>query len=221
MKKADEYWHREADKFAGHYVPAKQSWLARFVSRFLDRRTEILSSLAQFKKDAHILDLGCGSGVHVRRFAPHCRRIVGIDYSARMIEIAEKELAGLKPRNWEFIQGDAAEIPFPNESFDGVISMGLLDYVKSVSEVLAECARVLKPGAPLIFTVPKSPSLFALLRTAPGNFIRKKLFALPPIDNVLDARELRGAVKTSGLRLEGLQSVWTTMWIGKAVKPAN
>ena len=68
-----EYWQRDPESFAGYYD--RQPLIRRVVSRFLDSRTRILMSLLDCPADAVLLDLGCGSGVHVERLVGCCREV--------------------------------------------------------------------------------------------------------------------------------------------------
>lgn len=213
-----DYWKEQASDFANYYAKKKRFSLKNFVSRFLDSRTTLLISLMDFKEDATILDLGCGSGVHIKLFAERCRQITGVDFSEQMLLQAEKELEGIDKRKWTLKQADAQELPFPDKSFDVVISMGLLDYVPSPEQVLSECHRVLKDSGTIIFTIPKGPSLFFFLRTPIGNIIRKKIFDLPPIDNIFTRKEIETLVRSKGFQLSYVKPIWTTMWMIKAIK---
>lgn len=212
------YWRREAASFADFYGRIGSHSPKRLVSRFLESRTARLVALADIGPTDSVLDLGCGSGVHMMIFAPACERIVGLDVSSDMISKAEEELAGLRAANWELQVGDAHHLPFSDETFSWVISMGLLDYVSSPERVLAECRRVLRESGRIVFTMPKSPSLFFFLRTAAGNVIRDKLFGLPPIANTASRSRLVELLHAAGLVMESAQSVWGAMWIVRARK---
>lgn len=213
-----DYWKEQASDFANYYAKKKRFSLKNFVSRFLDSRTTLLISLMDSKEDATILDLGCGSGIHIKLFAERCRQITGVDFSEQMLLQAEKELEGIDKRKWTLKRADAQELPFPDKSFDVVMSMGLLDYVPSPEQVLSECHRVLKDSGTIIFTIPKGRSLFFFLRTPIGNIIRKKIFDLPPIDNIFTRKEIETLVRSKGFELSYIKPLWTTMWIIKADK---
>ena len=141
MKDTDsqDYWQRDSAKFSSHYGPqANRFSLKQLVGSFLNARTRYLLAMAAVGPDDSVLDVGCGSGVHVKLFSPRCRSIVGIDYSSQMIAAAEDHCRDLPTRNWDFRVGDANALPFPDASFDCILSMGLLDYVASPQRVLEE-----------------------------------------------------------------------------------
>lgn len=97
-----------------------------------------------------VLEVGCGRGGGAafvyERFA--ARRVTGIDLAASAIARARTDhsLPGLT-----FRTGDAEALPFPDESFDAVLSVESSHCYPSVPRFLAEVARVLRPGGHLLF----------------------------------------------------------------------
>jgi len=97
-----------------------------------------------------ILDLGCGSGRLIEIL--HDKRInyICLDSSQRLIEIAKKNYPG-----FNFLVGEALNLPFPENSFDKVFSIRVLPHIPSKEfqiEFLKEVKRVLKPQGVLILT---------------------------------------------------------------------
>jgi len=168
-----EYWQKSGSHFAQLYFGLPRFSFKKFITYFLDTRTRILNQLVNCRPQDTILDLGCGSGVHLKLFVLQCKKIVGVDVSKVMLSLAEQELKSLSKKNWQLKLADAQKLPFKDKSFDGIISMGLLDYVPSPEKVLQECHRVLKPSGWLIVSLPKKPSLFAFLRTPMGNYLKR------------------------------------------------
>jgi SAM-dependent methyltransferase len=76
---------------------------------------------------------------------------------------------------WSYHVGDVESLPFPDDSFDGAICMGVIDYLPSDDKLLSEVARVLKPGGHFVlcftnkfgYTVSLSTPLY-LLKKIPG-----------------------------------------------------
>jgi len=90
------------------------------------------------------LDVACGSGKltsELARLAGPTGRVVGLDFSAQMLEVAHRDHPGMT-----FIEGDALSLPFDTASFDAsTIAFGLrnlADPVRGLSEML----RVVRPG---------------------------------------------------------------------------
>jgi demethylmenaquinone methyltransferase / 2-methoxy-6-polyprenyl-1,4-benzoquinol methylase len=90
------------------------------------------------------LDVACGSGkltAELARIAGGAGRVVGLDFSAQMLEIARRDHSGI-----EFLEGDALNLPFDDASFDAsTIAFGLRNLADPVRG-LREMQRVVKPG---------------------------------------------------------------------------
>ncbi|OGJ60350.1 hypothetical protein A3J34_01165 [Candidatus Peribacteria bacterium RIFCSPLOWO2_02_FULL_51_10] len=209
----DSHWKQQPESFAKFYRRPFLFSPAGLVSRFLDARTAALEAFIDCHKDKRLLDVGCGSGVHMIRFLNRLAHVAGVDYSETMIELARRELMKNSRHNWELKCADAARLPFSDKSFDIVIGMGLLDYVPNVTDVLAEFRRVLKPGGQIIVTIPKSPSVFSPLRSHLGNLVKRRLFNLPPVGNVQTRKSLQALCDNSGFIIQDIRSIWTAMWM--------
>jgi SAM-dependent methyltransferase len=95
-----------------------------------------------------VLDVGSGDGAAAAAIAPYCRSLTCIDTNARLIDAARARLAGQGHVRAQV--ADAHELPFSRESFDEVLVFHTLTYAERPARVLAECARVLRPGGRLV-----------------------------------------------------------------------
>lgn len=103
-----------------------------------------------------ILDVGCGDG-HFAQLTFEHPLDVGVDpWGPPIKEAVKRGVYGLT------IQGDAAQTPFPKASFGSAMSNSVLEHIPHVEAVIAETARVLKPGAPFVFCVPNHQFLETL-----------------------------------------------------------
>lgn len=98
-----------------------------------------------------ILEIGCGQGVGAKiihkLFNP--REYVGIDLDPRMIARARKREHGL--RNALFLQGDAANLPLSDGTFDLAIDFGIIHHIPNWRDALAELHRTLKTSGEVFF----------------------------------------------------------------------
>jgi len=101
-----------------------------------------------FDLPAPVYDVGCGDG-HFASLTFEQKIDVGLDPWHGPIHQAKKFGAyrGL-------VEADGAKSPFPNEHFASAISNSVLEHIPHIAAVLADTARVLKPGAPFYFCVP-------------------------------------------------------------------
>jgi ubiquinone/menaquinone biosynthesis C-methylase UbiE len=105
------------------------------------------------KADAHVLDVGCGSGWASRLFAEKARagRVVGIDISDEMIRVASEQSTGFA--NVSFQVASAESLPFENSEFTDAFSMESLYYYVDIARALTEIHRVLKSGGLFVTVV--------------------------------------------------------------------
>ena len=102
-----------------------------------------------------LLDLGCGSGELARELAQAGYQVTGCDIAPQMLRQAAAADRGRAVR-WIRLEPGWRELPFAARSVDTVIASSVLEYVRAPDEVLAECARVLRPGGRLLCTVPSA-----------------------------------------------------------------
>jgi 2-polyprenyl-6-hydroxyphenyl methylase/3-demethylubiquinone-9 3-methyltransferase len=134
-READHWW-RSVGPFATlrHLNPPRFRFFDRFVPRWAGLR---------------VLDLGCGGGLTAEVLAGRGASVIGVDRSLPSLRIARGHAASELAIG--YAGGDACALALANGSVDVVVCVDVLEHVPSVSQVLAECARVLKPGGWLLF----------------------------------------------------------------------
>lgn len=93
-------------------------------------------------------DLGCGTGILAATMAPHVERVVAVDGNPDMLAIAAQRLAG-NPAV-ELREGRLEQLPVADCELDAAVLFLVLHYVADPGVVLAEAARVLRPGGRLL-----------------------------------------------------------------------
>lgn len=101
-------------------------------------------------KGKDVLDVGCGAGVEVVRFARAGARTTGVDIAESAITLARQNLEqqGLEAR---LEVADGEHLPFPDASFDFVFAHGVVQYTGDDRAMVAEIHRVLRPGGLAVF----------------------------------------------------------------------
>jgi SAM-dependent methyltransferase len=159
----------------GHHTPYR--WLARTVSA----------------RATTVLDLMCGAGAMTRELERPGRTIIGIDASLAELELAQHR----GPGPW--VRGDALRLPFADASLDAVVSSMGMVVVQPTSRLLAEVARVLKPGGMLAFMAPTvrpvSPSDVRV-----GANITSRLRTLPRFPGPLELTDFAATLRSHGLQ---------------------
>lgn len=179
--------------------------------------------------DDRVLDVGSGFGRHVYECARRGTRVVALDHAADEVvqtrgtlaamvaagEIAADRLIGV-------LRGDARRLPFPDSTFDVVITSEVLEHIQDDVAAIAEMTRVLKPGGRFAATVPAwfpetinwklSDEYHA--PKSPGGHVR-----------IYARTELRAKLEAAGLHVDGghrahaLHSPY--WWLKCAVGPSN
>jgi SAM-dependent methyltransferase len=96
-----------------------------------------------------VLDLGCGAGTDslvAAQMVGADGHVTGIDMTSSMLAKAHAAAAEMGVTNVAFVEGEAERLPFPDASFDVVISNGVIDLIPDKDAVFAELYRVLAPG---------------------------------------------------------------------------
>ena len=103
----------------------------------------------QLKAGSFILDVGSGRGLFAKQLTEAGYKVIGIDFEKNIVEKTNAEI-----KNWglegklKFVEADVLDIPFADESFDGICDFGLLEnlYPEDWAKYAEELHRVLKPG---------------------------------------------------------------------------
>jgi SAM-dependent methyltransferase len=149
-----------------------------------------------FREHQPVLEAGCGSGQWMHYFKQQGIESTGIDWSETL---RERSLA--YDPSVRFDHGDMRDLPYPDESFGGVVAMGSPEHVpEGPRQVFSEFYRVLKPGGVAIVTMPQFYFLRSVgkclvrepLRRIKRSAILCRLFGLSPIqgDNPKSRREV-------------------------------
>jgi SAM-dependent methyltransferase len=173
---------------------------------FLGRRALFAREIGALRlpKNAHILEVGTGTGTNLRMLADlGYRQVSGLDVSNEAIRVcAEKGLANVR-------LGDICALPFADGSVDLVLATDIIEHVENDRLGLHEIARVLVPGGHVLITVPAFQSLWG------------------PQDEVVRHRRRyrRPALKTA-IEAAGLQSLhdfyfnyllFVPIWLGRQI----
>ena len=119
-------------------------------SFYVDATTRETMRRLELEGTERILDVGCGTGELLARLAAKhpAAQLAGLDPVAEMLEVARQKLRpGVDLR-----VGWANELPWPDESFDLVVSCNMFHYITHPVEAVAEMDRVLRPGGRIVIT---------------------------------------------------------------------
>lgn len=100
------------------------------------------------------LDIGAGAGGNTRVLEAAGWRATALEFSDAGVELG-------RARGLDVVQGDARDIPFPDDSFGLVVAYDVLEHITEDDKVVAEIARVVRPGGRVLIAVPADPRLWS------------------------------------------------------------
>lgn len=169
------------------------------------------SSFKQFGelnfRGQRVLDIGCGLGANLPHLCElEAASVVALDISVSQAictqEMFHVHYPGLRKRLL-FLAADAAQMPFPDESFDSLVAADTFEHIDNLHGTIQECARVLKPGGHLFAYF---PPFYAPWGAHMVNWIHlpwcQVLFSEETILNVARRLEKSGKSRNSQLPLE-------------------
>lgn len=165
----------------------------------------------QVRQGTRLLDVACGPGYVAAAAAQRGARVLGVDFSSAMVNLARQRHPHL-----QFREGDAEALALPDAGFDAVaMNFGLL-HLDHPERALAEAARVLAPGGRCGFTVWAPPPLTEAYRIVLGAIERHgrsdvPLPPGPPFFRYSDAAVASRALEAAGLvqaRVVMVPQVW-------------
>jgi len=127
-------------------------------------RREILRQELPRKEGLKVLDIGCGTGetmTFVKSFLDS-PKVVGVDNSQVAVNFAKK-------RGHLVYKVDALKLPFPDNSFDVILLLDVIEHIKDDISFLSEAKRVLKKGGKIIVTAPALQFIWSKHDTGQGH----------------------------------------------------
>lgn len=132
-------------------IDAAHAYEALFVPALFGQWASKVADAAQIRPGQRVLDVGCGTGILARQVASRAGsagRVAAIDPSAGMLAVARQFAPDV-----EWREGVAEQLPFPDRSFEAVVSQFALMFFSDRRQALREMLRVLTPGGRLVVAV--------------------------------------------------------------------
>jgi SAM-dependent methyltransferase len=174
-----------------------------FARRLFLRRVEIAFDFISDQQWERGLDAGTGAGFILPALAARCRQVDGVDLSP-MIKYTQEMLNKRGLHNVNLAQADLGHLPYPDQTFDLVVCLSVIEHIPDPDAALQEMARVLQPNGVLVLGYPLENYLFTSLKTLSILELRLRRFvrhehvaergeAFHP--HVTDGRELKPTVE--------------------------
>jgi ubiquinone/menaquinone biosynthesis C-methylase UbiE len=113
-----------------------------------------VAKVLQLQQDDDLLEVACGNGYFLKKYASHVHSVAGLDLSELVVKMAKKKHRGrIKAGTAEFVHGDASQLPWEDSRFSVATSMGSFTSFPKPLESLKEIYRVLRPGGRVIVSI--------------------------------------------------------------------
>lgn len=150
--------------YAKHYNFLRSNLISAFIQKNEMKSIQKLISLRPgVAEKGSAVDLGTGTGSCLRLIPPDIVRVFAIDNAAEMVALTRRE-----HKEVEVCLGDACSTPYPNNSMDLILCIGLSEYLKDCDSLLSEIKRIIRTSGTAIFTS-SPPNLINHLRKIIGH----------------------------------------------------
>jgi ubiquinone/menaquinone biosynthesis C-methylase UbiE len=148
------YWNEHIHDLEISKAPAGSRAFFQDLDQYHFEKLHHLVRLVDFDgfRGRSVLDVGCGAGIDLARFAKGGAEVTGVDVAPSAIGLAQANFQqqGL---NGRLEVADGERLPFADNTFDLVYAHGVVQYTAHPQRLIDECRRVLKPGGQAIFQV--------------------------------------------------------------------
>jgi len=156
MKDEDKAWTDWLDNFhslydSSNYSSTLQSWMMHASHKLLERPFNEKASFG------HVLEVGAGTGEHVKFVRHRFDRYVLTDQNARTLDVARQKLGAAHAGRLEFEVQTGASLGYPDDTFDRVVAAHVLEHIYPPHLAVKEWVRVIKDGGTLSILIPTDP----------------------------------------------------------------
>lgn len=154
LGKVQAYWNETVhDLEMTHHEPGTKEFFRDLYEYRFDK-LRYLPRVMDFNgyRGKRLLEIGCGIGTDLVRFAAGGARVVGVDLSSTALSLAQKNAAA-SGVEMELRLANGEDLPFEDGSFDVTYAHGVLQYTADPKRMVQECRRVLSPEGEAIFMV--------------------------------------------------------------------
>lgn len=126
--------------------------LAYYDESVIERMSSRSGITGETGRSMRVVDVGTGTGFVAAGLAPLVGRVIGVDNSPAMLRTARGNLDALGAENVELLEGDLSGLPLADGSVDAAFANMVLHHAKDPAAMLAEMARVVRPGGSVVIT---------------------------------------------------------------------
>ena len=189
--------NKESVQLFDEWPEAYDRWFTTPMGSLVKRyESELILNLLSPKQGEVILDAGCGTGIFTLDILLSGSKVIGLDLSLPMLMRGEKKLKGFPFR---IVLANMLDLPFPEGSFDQVVSVTAIEFIEDGRAAVGELFRVTKRGGRIVVATLNCLSPWALRRRGEAkerrSVFEKAIFRSP--DELRSLAPAAGVVKTA------------------------
>lgn len=135
MDQSTKFWDKIADRYSKQPIADEAAY-----------QKKLQVTREYFQPDMEVLEIGCGTGSTAITHAPYVKHIRAIDFSSKMIAIAQAKADAQNIQNVTFEQASIDELSVPDQTLDVVLGLSILHLLEDKEAAIAEVYNMLKPG---------------------------------------------------------------------------
>lgn len=188
MNRSEKFWDKIALRYSRQAVADEASY-----------QKKLKITQEYLKPDMEMFEFGCGTGSTAIIHAPYVKHIHAIDFSSKMIEIAQAKANKENIKNITFEQSTIDDFNPPDQSIDVVLGMSILHLLENKEESIAKVYKMLKPGGIFVSSTACIADMMFLFK-----FIVPigKLFGFVPLVKAFTVENLVKALTDAGFSIE-------------------
>ena len=188
MPQPSRFWDRMANRYSRSPIADEAAY-----------QKKLRVTRDYFRPDMEVLEFGCGTGSTAIVHAPYVKHILAIDFSSKMLKIAQGKADANNVKNITFRRASIDEFSVPDQTLDAVLGLSILHLLDNKDDVIAKVHKMLKPGGVFVTsTVCIGETMKFIKFIAP---IGKALGFLPVL-KVFTAQDLADSLRDAGFKID-------------------
>ena len=189
MDQSAKFWDKIAERYSKKPIADEAAY-----------QKKLQVTREYFQPHMEVLEFGCGTGSTAIAHAPYVKHIQAIDFSSKMIEIAQGKADLKSVENITFKRSSIDEFSLPDQTLDAVLGLSILHLLDNKEEVIAKVHKMLKPGGIFVTNtacIGDTKMRFLKLIVPIGKF-----FGLMPLVKVFTTKELEDSLTDCGFEID-------------------
>ena len=188
MTQAAQFWDKIAQKYAKQPISDEAAY---------QKKLQVTRNY--FQPSMNVLEFGCGTGSTAIAHAPYVRQIRAIDFSSKMIAIAQEKADTQNIQNVTFEQANIDELSVSDQTYDAVLGLNVLHLLANKEAAISKVYNLLQPGGVFITSticLGDTMAWFKLIATV------GKALGLFPLVKVFTIKDLEKSLTDAGFEID-------------------